>query len=225
MGKVGFGIDHEMRDFWVNRSKNLDLVICTPADGMRTGASLVELAEKWELPLTPAEAKILSGLPDLLPCKVGSTLVALEAKACMTEHVKARPRLYDELSSSWQTILGDTRSAIAAGFVPINTADTFVSPLRNTKPLGRGRPDETIHEQPKATQRVLEKIAELPRRSDEDTYGFDAVGVSLIECRNDGSDVKLIESLSDGTEVDEILRYESMVLRIANIYSSRFRAL
>jgi len=30
VGKIGFGINHEMRDFKNNRSKDLDLVICTP---------------------------------------------------------------------------------------------------------------------------------------------------------------------------------------------------
>ena len=62
--------------------------------------------------------------------------MALEAKACMTEFGKARPRLYDELNSSHLTIHGDTNSAIAAGFALVNAAESFVSPLRNPWPLG-----------------------------------------------------------------------------------------
>src|SRR5262249_37293910 len=43
-GRVGFGINHEMRDFQHDRKKDLDLVICQPSSGGRTGRTLVELA-------------------------------------------------------------------------------------------------------------------------------------------------------------------------------------
>lgn len=223
-GKVGFGINHEMRDFRVNRKKDLDLVVCTPADTETGKSTLADYAQKLYLPLTPEENAELHTLPKLYSRKVGNTLVALEAKACMTEHLKARPRLYDELSSSYQTILGDTKNAIAAGFVSINAADSFISPLRNSHHIMESA-NTTYHKQPHAAKKVLEKVGELPRRANEDATGFDAIGVSLISCKNDGSTVEVIDRLSDGTVVEEILRYEAMVNRISAIYTSRFRAL
>jgi len=113
-GKVGFGINHFLHDYRLNRKKNLDLVVCTPS-GDPEKTSFASLAKEWSIPLTTEEETELDALPALMRCPVGTTLIALEAKACMTEHSKARPRLYDELSSSFQTILGDTRSAIAGG--------------------------------------------------------------------------------------------------------------
>jgi hypothetical protein len=49
----------------------------------------------------------------------------------MTEHMKARPRLYDELNSSHDAVHGSAEMAIAAGFVMINLADEFISPEMN----------------------------------------------------------------------------------------------
>ncbi len=224
-GKVGFGINHRMHDFRVNRKKDLDLVICTPAAGSDEGILFRELADSYTLSLTEEERAALDGLPDFRSRSVGSTLVALEAKACMTEHSKARPRLYDELSSSFQTILGDTRSAIAAGFVSINVADRFVSPLRNAYKSRLAKKEITFHDQPRAALGMLDKVSELPRRANEDDYGFDALGVTLVSCRNDGSPVELVDRLSDGSVVPEILRYEALVKRTSAIYTSRFRAL
>ena len=56
---------------------------------------------------------------------VGSVLLALEAKACMTAHIKALPRLYDELNSSQLTVHGAADQAIAAGLAIVNIATAF----------------------------------------------------------------------------------------------------
>ncbi|MCB1091872.1 MAG: hypothetical protein KDN05_12870 [Verrucomicrobiae bacterium] len=224
-GRIVFGINHEMRDFRVNRKKNLDLVVATPQGEGGDFPTFAEYGQKLGLELSDEEKDTLEKLPVLGSKAVGSVLVALEAKACMTEHSKARPRLYDELSSSYQTILGDTKNAIAAGFVSVNVADTFISPLRNPMKLGDGGPIVTTHDQPKAAKGVLQKLGELPRRSGEDALGFDALGVALIRCRNDGSVVELVDQLSDGTKVDTIVNYSSLIQRIGAIYTSRFREL
>lgn len=225
-GKAAFGINHEMRDFRMNRKKNLDLVICTP-DSFPEKAGLLfgDLVGKYGIVLDPAEEALLSGLPVFRQSSVGSVLVALEAKACMTEHIKACPRLYDELSSSFQTIHGDTKNAVAAAFVTINASTEFASPLLNKDVPAGGAVQYSKHVQPKSAKRVLDKIKELPRRSGEDGDGYDALGAVFVECRNDGGDVTLVASLPDGTAVDPIITYQSMIQRIASIYTSRFRAL
>jgi hypothetical protein len=118
-----------------------------------------------------------------------TVLMAMEAKACMTEFNKARPRLYDELNSSHLTIHGDTNSAIAAGFALINSAETFVSPIRNPWPMNSHPAVVSRHRQPEAHKSVAAKLAESPRRSQAGDEGFDALAIGVINCANDGSPV------------------------------------
>lgn len=219
-GKVFFGINHEMRDFRLNRKKNLDLVLCSGKPSEKGCPSFFEYGREIGIVLTAHEKAELAKLPALAAGSVATVLVALEAKACMTAHVKARPRLYDELASSFQTIHGDTASALAAAFVMINTAAEFVSPGLNT---GRGKPTVNQHRQPDDALAVLAKVMELPRRSDERGVGFDAIGVTMVSCRNDGSPI--IPDPSVGEKVDQIARYDALIQRLSHLYAARFSAL
>jgi hypothetical protein len=213
-GRVGFGINHEMRDFIHGRKKNLDLVLCTPADApLKKAQTFASLVQRYQIVLTSKESESLDALPELKETKVGAVQAALEAKACMTEHVKARPRLYDELHSSHQTIHGASSTAIAIGFVMVNLATEFQSP-------SRGEPSH--HKQPAVTERVIEKIRELPRRSSTGQSGFDAIGVVVIDCRNDGSHPVELVSQPPAPAAEDILNYSQMILRIAHLYESRF---
>ena len=130
-GKVAFGINHEMRDFVHDRRKKLDLVICTPGGAIEGAASdFRTLAGHLDVSLSLPEVRELDTLPRLARAPVGSVLMALEAKACMTAHQRALPRLYDELNSSHLTIHGATDQAIAAAFVMINLAERSSAPTR-----------------------------------------------------------------------------------------------
>ena len=131
----------------------------------------------------------------------------------MTAHIKALPRLFDELNSSQQTVHGATHEAIAAGFVMINAAPEFVSPpegLRN------------VHKQPHALERTLEKVRELPRRSRADEDGYDALGIVVVSCRNDGSVVELVER-PPAPQPSDIDHYDRMIDRLATLYAARFK--
>ena len=90
--------------------------------------SFRSLVEKYGIVADAREEAVLDALPDIPAAPVGAVHVALEAKACMTEHMKARPRLYDELNSSHATIHGNTDKAIAVGFVMVNMAATSEAP-------------------------------------------------------------------------------------------------
>jgi hypothetical protein len=162
--------------------------------------------------LTPAEARALDQLPDVMAAPVGAVHLALEAKACMTEHIKARPRLFDELNSSHMTIHGDTERALAVGFVMVNLAREFHSPTTNTGTA-------TIHRQPDVTERVIEKVEELPRRSGPEQPGFDALAIVVVDCANDGTPVKLIEHPPAPGRAD-IFHYDQMIQRLAGQYSA-----
>lgn len=225
-GKVAFGINHQMRDFKQNRKKDLDLVLCRPASTAakrRTLKSFGDLVRQYEIELNATERRALAELPVLPQAPVASVMVAVEAKACMTAHVKAMPRLFDELNSSHQTVHGASESVIAAGFVMINLAKTFASPGRvgycphcnhKVTPINE-------HHQPEDAMRVMRKIEELPRRGNVQESGFDAVAIVLVDCPNDGTPVKLI-SRPPAPAPDDIFHYDKMIERLAHLYDSRF---
>lgn len=223
-GRVAFGINHEMRDFRTGRKKNLDLVICTPGTAKNERAQLDfrALAKDWKIALDLDAQRALDALPPIRQAVVGEVHVALEAKACMTAHRKARPRLYDELSSSHLTIHGSSANAIAAGFVMVNVADEFISPGRNKWSLAEKPAEVTKHKQPADTLAVLEKIREIPRRASTQEAGFDALGFVVVDCRNDGkSPFKVVET-PPAIGTGDVLHYDSMIRRTAKLYESRF---
>ena len=220
--KIGFGINHKMQDFKNNREKNLDLVICRPSENGYAKGNFGDLRESYGIKLDDKELKIFSKLPLLRKSHVGMTLVALEAKACMTEHLKARPRLYDELTSSYQTIQGDTADAIAVGLVMINLGSSFISPGKNKREKSLDSPEINQHKQPHAALSVFNKIKELARRTNVTSSGFDALGVILVNCANDGSDISTSSHFEDSLVIDPNFTYSKMIERMSHIYSTRF---
>lgn len=233
-GKVACGINHVMEDHSSRRRKSFDLVLHRPnvLDRSLPATTFKRLIHDYGIVLTTAQAELVAGLPDIPVRHVlaNGVYVAWEAKAIMTEYGKARPRLFDELNSAHLTIHGDTESAIAAGLVMVNTADTFVSPIRN--PLGPNQPIPDLkvskHKQPADLVSVLRKVNELPRRPGP-TSGFDALGLIAIECHNDNSPVRLVEAgeLRPTIETDpyELLTqfdYGKMIGRVAHLYETRF---
>lgn len=148
-GKIGFGINHTMVNFVGDKKKDLDLVLCTPGNQQLGGKpqTLKSLVNQYRISLEADEAAVLDGLPALSRVPVGNVLMALEAKAAMTEHQKALPRLFDELNSTYQTINGASGEAIASGYLMVNASSSFISPSRQN-PLDP-RPAITVHEQPR----------------------------------------------------------------------------
>ena len=219
-GRVGFGINHEMRDFQHDRKKDLDLVICQPGTGKSSGRTLSNLVTHYGIDLKSAEHKELAGLPSLSEMPVGNVLMALEAKACMTAHQRALPRLYDELNSSHQTVHGAHDSAIAAGLVMINIADRFLSSDLN-KANRVSAPQWSTHPQPKSVDITLAKVKQLPRRSNTGIAGYDALGIIVVDCVNDGSPVRLHTS-SPAPQAQDNYHYETLINRLQVLYDTRF---
>ncbi len=214
-GSVACGINHEMKDFKQGRKKNLDLVLCVPSTSQKQAkqrGGFKAMVERYSIVLDEVERAVLDRLPDIPELPVGAVHVALEAKACMTEHIKAMPRLYDELNSSHLTVHGASEIVIAVGFVMINSATTFQSP---------SRPSVSVHRQPFVAQQVVAKVRELPRRASVAETGFDAVSIVLVDCKNDGSPVHL-ETAPPAPAAGDIFHYDSMILRLAQLYASRF---
>lgn len=207
-GRVAFGVNHELRDFRSGRKKDLDFVICRPAGASPKTRSVAQMAAAVGIDPSPAAE-------DLKEAMVGSVLVALEAKACMTAHIKALPRLFDELNSSQQTVHGATQEALAAGFVMINAGEAFVTPL-----------DGRLHalDQPRVTARTIAKVRELPRRTRADENGYDALGVVVVDIRNDGSPVRVVTG-APAPQQNDVDHYGRLIDRLATLYSSRFKEL
>jgi len=228
-GKVGFGINHEMRDFRSGKKKDLDLVICTPGSGelpsgKKGPREFRDLMKDYGVVLDTAATEELARLPELRRVPVGTVHLALEAKACMTAHVRALPRLYDELNSTHQTIHGSSNHAIAAGLAVINMAVTFISPPRNRFNLRRKAARVSKHTQPHATLRAIDKMKEIPRRHHHGVDGFDAMGILVLNMTNDGGPVEIVTT-SPAPAPSEVIHYDQMVRRIQSLYESRFSSI
>ncbi|MPZ35544.1 MAG: hypothetical protein GEV13_32050 [Rhodospirillales bacterium] len=213
-GKVSFGINHEMRDFRNDRKKDLDLVVSVSATATKpVTRTLKNLVDRYSIELTAAERAELHVLPELKEAPVGNVLIALEAKACMTAHQRALPRLYDELNSSHQTIHGAHDLAIAAGFVMINAAERFLSSDLNKKHRATD-PEWSTHDQPKSVNIAIDKVKQLPRRSKTGMDGYDALSIVVIDCINDGSPVSLVTRPPAPQPLD-VFHYASMIDRLS----------
>lgn len=224
-GLIVFGINHEMRDFKAQRKKNLDLVIARPGTtdptSKKTPRSFSELGEHFDVRLSDDQAGRLAALPVAHEGPVGSVLLALEAKACMTAHVRALPRLYDELNSSQLTVHGSSDQAVAAGLAMVNISDSFLSPDLN--PLGLKQRSRVVsqHRQPDDAIRTVTKLRELPRRTRPGEEGFDALSILIVECKNDGTPVTIVSS-APAPALNDDYHYEQMVRRTASQYEFRF---
>lgn len=221
-GKVIFGVNFEMSDFVTGRKKKLDLVIARPSGEQLKHRSrhLEDLAKEWGVILTPPQSAELKDLPLVTEGAVtgSGVLVALEAKAAMTAHSKARPRLYDELNSSHLTIHGASNQALAVGMVMINASETFISPGRQK---GASRSVVSRHSQPADAASVVKKVEELPRRSSSGNQGFDGLGITLVKGANDGTPVELM-AMPPAPQPGDVFYYDDMLARVANEYDTRF---
>jgi hypothetical protein len=204
VGKVGFGLNHEMRDFQTRRKKDLDLVICTPGS-----------------PGAAKKPRKKSGVPiETFADLAGGFSVLLSS----SEKKALQELLHDELDSSHLTIHGHADHAIAAALVTINLASEFTSPGRNKADLALNARDVTPLDQPKATERTISKVHELRRRSSAGQAGFDAIGIVIFNFPNDGSPCTLV-STPPAPSSDDPFHYDQMISRIAGLYHAKFTGL
>ena len=225
-GLVGYGLNHEMRDFRTSRKKNLDLVVCRPRNSEWGGApapTFADQAQEIGAVLDEESRRELAKLPTVQELPVGAVHVALEAKACMTAFIKAKPRLFDELNSSHAAIHGNSPHTIAAGLAMVNIADEFISPGRNDFDMRTKAAVVTRHRQPSDAAQVIAKLREIPRRSHDAEEGYDAFGIIVVRCRNDGTPVELMNA-SPAPEPGDTDHYEMTVHRLVQLYEQKYHA-
>ena len=213
-GKVGFAINHVM----VGKiPKTLDLVVCrVPPRGRHgTRRSFREVGESYGVQVAAEDIARLDALPSLEEERrddVSEVLIALEAKACMTEHAKSLPRLFAEILATGFLAKQAVPSCLSVAYAVVNAADSFVTPSNNKT---------NRHDQPHDARMVVEMLASAVPTSSEFRFGYDAIGATVIACRNDGSTVSLIQGDPAPGPRDH-LRYEQMIQKLCSRYRERF---
>lgn len=215
-GLIGFGINHVMVGP-INKALDLVLTVVPPSRTRSERVTFAQLADRYAIPLTDDERTTLHGLPVVeqdASADVSEVAVALEAKACMTEHLKSIPRLHAEILATGYLAKKASPRCITVSYSMVNAADSFVSPG------GKGLINR--HSQPEDARRVIQMLGSaLPLARDTKDFGFDVVGVTVVECRNDGSPVTVLSGLP-APSTAEHHNYERMIRSLCSEYRSRF---
>ena len=149
---------------------------------------------------------------------ISEVLLSCEFKAAMTEHVKAQPRAFDELSSSHQIVHASNTLAIAAGLTVVNIADSFVSPLRNQR--RGGTRVATRHVQPKVAANMVEHLRGLAVSYNPGQVGFDAYCTFVVDCDNEGH--AALWEQPPAPQLGDPDHYEEFLRRLSHVYSERY---
>lgn len=214
-GKIAFAINHVLAG---RIQKALDLVICHVPSKRDRGQrpTFASLAETYDVQLGAEFSEVLATLPAIEQERtddVSQVLIALEAKACMTEHSKSMPRLFAEILATGYLAKRSSDNPITGCYAIVNASETFKTPSTAGK--------ENRHTQPRDAKLVVDMIGTAIPTMDGFDFGYDAVGVSVINCRNDGSPV----TLSSGPPAPgprDAHNYERMIRALCSKYGSRF---
>jgi hypothetical protein len=158
--------------------------------------------------------------------------IAIELKSVWTEHGKARLNRLRDFNSFHGYAHQYSHTTVAAGFLIVNSAERFWSPLR---PAG----DITLHGAARKPARQLAKETVDRFRSIHlrdnaaDASGMEAVGVVVIEHDNllinpnrqqyaDLHKPTRIAPVPPSPAVGDPLHYVTMIQRICNAYMQRF---
>jgi hypothetical protein len=216
-GLLGFGINHVMAG---PINKTLDLVVTRRAHppARPSGRDLGDVARELGIVLDERSRELLAGMPRFVADARGDVqevAIALEAKACMTEHVKSLPRLHAEILATGYLAKRASPHSITVSYTLVNTAPFFVSPS------GEGR--KNAHAQPGAARAVIEMLDRaVPKLSETRDYGYDVIGVTTVDCRNDGTPVAVVSGDPFGVGSRHQLHYERMVRNLCSQFRARF---
>lgn len=211
-GNLGFAINYLMVG---PINKTLDLVLTRVPRSRKSSTkrrTFIEVGKQFGIGLTADERAQLADLGKLseeTKDDVSEVVIAVEAKACMTDHVGALPRLHAEILATGYLAKRAAPECTVISYTLVNTAPSFVS--------GSGEPK--MMRQPESAKAVLNMLSQaVPLSRDErGLLGYDAVGALAIECRNDGTPVTLSSGESTPPMTSPI-NYEHMVRRICAAY-------
>lgn len=216
-GRAGFGINHVMVG---PINKTLDLVVTRipPGRRERDRGTFAEMAQALGIVLDDEDRRVLAQLPLLEQDHRdddSEVAIALEAKACMTEHLKSLPRLHAEILATGYLAKRAVPQCISVSYSLVNCATSFVSPS--------GKDKANLHGQPECARRVVDMIDRaVPTLTESRDYGYDVVGVTLVNCRNDGSPVTIVEDSRIGAGPQHHLHYSRMIRSLCSQFRGRF---
>lgn len=216
-GQVGFGINYTMVG---PINKTLDLVVtrANPGRSAKGRRSFLDVAKSLGIALSASDLAECEALPELttdLKDEVTEVAIALEAKACMTEHVKSLPRLHAEVLATGYLAKRAVPHCITVSYSLVNAAPTFVSPS--------GKHKTNRHRQPEDATRVVEMLSRaVPTLTESRDYGYDVVGAIVISCRNDGSPVAIQDGRAYGLSSQTHIHYERMIRSLCSQFRARF---
>ncbi|MBK6851484.1 MAG: hypothetical protein IPG93_07720 [Burkholderiales bacterium] len=218
-GRIGFGINYEMVGP-INKTLDLVITLVDPDRDVQRAKSFVEIGAGYGIALTEADTSALAALPSVYEDRdrnASEVAIALEAKACMTEHVKSLPRLHAEILATGYLARQAQRQCITVSYSLVNAANDFRTPSSTTGKVNH-------HSQPSDARRVVNMIdLAIPVATKVHEIGYDVVGVSVIDCSNDGSPVTLVDDPTMAPTTNSRLHYTRMVRNICSEFRARFR--
>ena len=114
---------------------------------------------------------------------------------------------------------------VASGLALVNTSEVFFSPVfmdngRTANPANR---KPSYNQQPKSAAKTVSRLSSLEFRNRTADFGFDALGVLLVEARNDGTPWRIETRAEFGApRPGDNMHYTRMVQRISHDYGGRF---
>jgi hypothetical protein len=204
-------------------NKTLDLVICKSGQDRKRSpvGKFRDLVSQYNIHLSCEEEMKLNSLPDVSleeSGNVSEVLIALEAKACMTQHSKSMPRLHAEILATGFLARQAAPNCITASYTVVNASETFLSPGKSGEPNSHNSSD---------CKSVIDMIRDsVPRKQNHPSLGYNAIGVSAICCKNDGSPVLVLgDGVMGAPRKNDFLHYERMISSICSDYRDKFSAI
>lgn len=214
-GRLGFGINHVMVGP-INKTLDMVLTVVPPRRSSTKRKTFAGEVEALGVELDDADRIALADLPVIYMDRkddASEVAVAVEAKACMTKHVSAIPRLFAEILATGYLAKRAAPRCISVSYSLINAASTFVSPS--------GKNEVTRHNQPEDTHRVVQMLSTaIPTANDSREYGYDVVGATVVDCRNDGSVVTVV-SAAPAPTLNAHTHYERMLRSLCSEFRGR----
>jgi len=170
---------------------------------------------EWTIDLVVGKSSgPLLGGPTIARADPSEVWIAIDAKAIMTEHGKARRNRQRDLNSMADILHRMSPIPITAAYVIINIASQFRSPLREE--ITQHRNIERIVAETIPLMKEILKDEKIGRP------GLDAIGVTIIDYSNlPNSECRLIQD-PPAPDPSSPLHYDNFLSRVCDDFAARF---
>jgi len=171
---------------------------------------------RWTIDLVVGKSSGESPLPgaSIARANPSEVWIAVDAKAIMTEHGKARRNRQRDLNSMADILHRMHPVPITGAYVVINMASQFRSPLR-TESIQHKNIERIVAE-------TIPLILEILKDKEKGRQGLDAAGISVINYSNlPGAECKLIED-PPAPDASSPLYYDNFLSKLCDEFTARF---